>query len=121
MFAGFFNANPGFECMQDGCENERSENQQLCPDCKNGLITFNMEREPIGLTPPNSPGNAIHQAYHGGAAAVLVADLLQRVPEDASMRLPPHARHPDYRNMNQDNPGAVYRNPNQGAPAYHGP
>jgi hypothetical protein len=28
------------------------------------------------------------------------------------MRLPPHLRHPDYRNMNQDNPGA---------PAYHGP
>jgi len=107
MFAGFFNANPGFECMTDGCENERSENQQLCPDCKNDHIAFNMEREPIGLTPPNSPGNAIHQAYHGGAAAVLVADLLQRVPEDASMRLPPHARHPDYRN--------------QGAPAYHGP
>jgi hypothetical protein len=47
--------NPGFECMTDGCENERSENQQVCPDCKNGLIAFNMEREPIEGAP----------AYHG--------------------------------------------------------
>ena len=42
-------------CMTDGCENERSENQQVCPDCKNGLIAFNMEREPIEGAP----------AYHG--------------------------------------------------------
>ena len=78
MFAEYYRSvkNPGFECMTDGCENERSENQQVCPDCKNGLIAFNMEREPIGLTPPNTPGNEIHQAHHGGAAAILVADLL---------------------------------------------
>ena len=104
MFAGFFNAKPGFECMTDGCENERSENQQVCPDCKNDLIAFNMEREPIGLTPPNSPGNEIHQAHHGGAAAILVADLLN----EADLR----NEGPLYRNMNEDNPGA---------PAYHGP
>lgn len=66
--------------MNDGCENERSENQQVCPDCKNGLISFNMEREPIGHTPLNSPANEIHQAHHGGAAAILVADLLQGAP-----------------------------------------
>ena len=120
MFAGSFNANPGFECMTDGCENERSENEQVCPDFKNGLIASNMEREPIGLTPSNSPGNAIQHAHHGGAAMVVGAiGLLQRVPEYASMRLPPHLRHPDFRNMNQDRSGA-YCNPNQGAPAYHG-
>jgi hypothetical protein len=73
----FCSVNPeAMLCMTDGCENERSENQQVCPDCKNGLIAFNMEREPIGLTPPNSPGNEIHQAHHGGAAAVLASGLL---------------------------------------------
>jgi hypothetical protein len=100
----FCSVNPeAMLCMTDGCENERSENQQVCPDCKNGLIAFNMEREPIGLTPPNTPGNEIHQAHHGGAAMVLGAfGLLNPDPYEG----------PVYRNMNQDNPGA---------PAYHGP
>jgi hypothetical protein len=49
------------KCMNDGCENERDENQQLCPDCNNGLIGLDMLRglpsSVVGFTPPNSPGN----------------------------------------------------------------
>ena len=60
MFAEYYRSvkNPGFECMTNVCENERSENQQVCSDCKNGLIAFNMEREPIEGAP----------AYHGPGA-----------------------------------------------------
>ena len=53
------------QCLSDGCENARSENQQLCPSCQNSCSVF-------ALPPAAVVAAAVQESVAGDYAEFIV-------------------------------------------------